>query len=329
MLKYSFPKKAYLNYPIVAQAGLIVLLLIVLLGGALFTTDNTDTPNPVSTEQDSAPVKIDNLPVAESLPSFADISLNAEAVAVYEVRSEKFLYRENTEKILPIASITKLMTTLIVHETLEDGVTIEVPKEAVEQYGNSGMRTGELISKENLSAYALLSSSNDAAYALAYSVGERLIPGEGVSAFIDAMNVKAEELGLTNTKFQNPTGLDISAVEVGAVSSASDVSKLLAYIYSNYPDLLEPTRQEVMYIYNEEGEYHLGENTNILLNKINNIKGGKTGYTDLAGGNLTVIFDSGFNSPVVITALGSTYQGRFTDIEQLYLATLHKIMQND
>ncbi len=72
-----------------------------------------------------------------------------------------------------------------------------------------------------------------------------------------------------------------------------------------------------MRIYNTDGEYHDAINTNDIVSRIPNLIGSKTGYTDLAGGNLTVAFDAGFDRPIIITVLGSSREERFTDVLKL------------
>ena len=135
------------------------------------------------------------------------------------------------------------------------------------------------------------------------------------------MNIKAEELGLRTLSFKNPTGLDVSITEPGAIGSAKDVSLLMEHILKEYPELLEATTRGGARIYNSQGEYHDVENTNEVLYAIPNLIGSKTGYTDLAGGNLTIAFDAGMNRPIIITVLGSTREERFSDALRLVRAT--------
>ncbi len=131
------------------------------------------------------------------------------------------------------------------------------------------------------------------------------------------MNIRAAELGLPHLHFLNPTGLDISVTEAGAVGTAREISFLMEYIVSNYPEILAPTTIESARVYNADGAYHDAENTNPIISKIPNLLGSKTGYTDLAGGNLTIAFDAGYNRPIIVTVLGATYDGRFTDVQKL------------
>ncbi len=151
---------------------------------------------------------------------------------------------------------------------------------------------------------ALVQSSNQAAGALASMNGD----------FIDLMNRKAKEIGMNQTYFLNETGLDISVKLSGAYGSAYDIVRLVAYALKTNPDFFSAT----------VSDFNL--NTNPYASTTTMLIGSKTGLTDLAGGNLAIIFDAGFNHPVVSVVLGSTETGRFTDTQKLIEAT-YKFLQ--
>jgi len=176
-------------------------------------------------------------------------------------------------------------------------------------------------------SWLLVSSSNDAAYALAASVGTLLGDKDPASQFIRGMNIRAEELGLNTLNFRNTTGLDLSSTVPGATGSVRDVSFLMEYIITNYPEIVAPTQLSSILVYNNAGAYHLANNTNDIVLDIPNLIGSKTGYTELAGGNLTIAFDAGLNRPIIITVLGSTIEDRFTDVMTLVLATQNSLVQ--
>ena len=99
----------------------------------------------------------------------------------------------------------------------------------------------------------------------------------------------------------------------------------MEYILINYPEILEPTRKSAARVYNSNGDYHDMENTNEIIYAIPNLLGSKTGYTDLAGGNLTIAFDAGLDRPIVVTVLGSTRDERFSDVLRLVTAVKENI----
>jgi D-alanyl-D-alanine carboxypeptidase len=180
------------------------------------------------------------------------------------------------------------------------------------------LREGDTLTTQALVDYSMLSSSNDAAHALAAAVGAILEPDSNpIQTFVTSMNIKAEELNLPTLTFYNATGLDVSATEPGAVGSARDVSFLMEYILMNYPSILEPSTFTSTRVYDAKGAFHQAENTNPIVAQIPNLLGSNTGYTDLAGGNLTIAFDAGYNRPIIVTVLGSSHDERFTDVIKL------------
>lgn len=317
------------DYPVFRQAVLSALFLVPLALG-IWLVSGSEKEEQVARSGEA--ITIEPLPEPSKLTplEISPDDIQAEAAVVYDLKTGTALFTKNENEIHSLASITKLMTALLVAELLDhNSAVITVTEEAVRQYGNSGLRVGERVTAENLNQYALLSSSNDAAYALAHSIGEELFDGEGSQAFVDAMNVRATELGLTETVFQNPTGLDVSTVESGALGTAEDVSKLMSFLVLEHSELLAPTKNIEQPIYNQDGEFHRAANTNPLVQNIPNLIGSKTGYTDLAGGNLVVALDVGFNRPIVVTVLNSSWTGRFQDVEFLIDSTIRHLQSND
>lgn len=307
------------RYPVFAQLSVLVLLLAIIFG-------ITYIPQLLSKTDAGAPLPVPSAPlvIAEdtinTIPALEDIKVTATSAYVYDVRAKRALYNKNADDVLPLASITKLMTALVAHELIDADKTVTIQKTAVLQSGSSGLAEGEQFTSQALADYAMLASSNDAAYALAAAVGALIDETNPSQTFVRAMNIRAEELELPNLKFYNPTGLDLSLTEAGAFGTAREISFLMEYILTNYPSILEPSTFTSTRVYNANGAYHDAENTNPIITTIPNLLGSKTGYTDLAGGNLTIAFDAGYNRPIIITVLGSSYDGRFTDVQTLVAA---------
>ena len=144
------------------------------------------------------------------------------------------------------------------------------------------------------------------------------------------MNQESQSSNLTTLKFYNETGLDIEenitsdnkSVTAGAYGSAKDTALLMALLWKTYPLQLEITARKDARIVSQDGVAHVLPNTNEALGHFSGMIASKTGYTDLAGGNLAIIFDVGIGHPVIAVVLGSTYKGRFEDMEKLTDATL-------
>ncbi len=300
-----------------------VLGVMFTLGGAMMYLSNDGLKEPDN--QVATPAVIATDAKNDEAMTLSELQLVAESAFAIDVDSGRVFYEKKADQKRPLASITKLMTALVAKEIIEEGELVPITAAAVDQAGESGLSVGERFSYQKLSDLVLLSSSNDGAYALGAAAGMALNPSSPEDAFVKAMNVRARELGLDATTFRNPTGLDISEDEAGAYGSAEDVAKLMSYILLNYPELLEETSKPLSTIQSQSGESHEANNTNLVIEEITQVIGSKTGYTTLAGGNLAVAFDAGLNRPVVAVVLGSSYQGRFSDMVKLVEAIKHEI----
>lgn len=308
------------RFPVRTQLLFIAVLLVSIFAGLIIpqtksllssTGEYVETTEEIATVDTSkAPVKLEN------------VRIYGEAALVLDLTTGNVLYEKNADKSLPLASITKLMTALVAYEVLSDDTNVTISEEAAKQQSGGSLKAGEVFNVRDLADFALISSYNSAAYTLATAVGERLGDGDPEEQFVAAMNIRAEELSLPTLKYKNPTGLDVSATESGAEGSARDVSRLLAYIHKNHPDLLIPSITPYTRLYNQAGDFHEAHNTNNIIAEVPNLLGSKTGFTDLAGGNLTIVFDAGYNRPIVVTVLGSTRSERFSDVSTLVEATL-------
>jgi len=310
------------------RKGISILPHLLILGAILFGLFATIIiPKTFSALESTTEVAVplavasDPMVLPASVSDFDQVSLRAKTAYVWDIAKQKSLFEKESDLPVPIASITKLMTALVSYELIPDETPLTINTTAARQQSGGTLKSGEVFVAKELANFALISSYNSAAYTLAASVGQLLGPADPTAQFVTAMNIKADELNLKSMRFYNPTGLDQSATEAGAYASAKDVSRLVEYILINYPEILDPTVKLNTRIYNARGEYHEADNTNNIITDIPNLLGSKTGYTDLAGGNLTVVFDAGFNHPVVITVLGSTYEERFADVKRLIQAT--------
>lgn len=309
-------QKPIRRFPVVAQLIMLLMLLAGIFSTGLVTRYFANVPT-TSLDNTSSEPLVAALETTALIAPLQNIKIEGKAAYVYDVKAKKALYTKGSDTVLPLASITKLMTALVAYELVDANKSITVPKEALNQSGSSGLLEGEEISLQSLSDYALLASSNDAAFAMANAVGSVINKNKPNQTFVNAMNIRAEELDLPNLTFYNPTGLDESPSEAGALGTAREVTFLMEYILNNYPNILEPSTFTSTRVYNEAGSYHSAENTNPIVTSIPNLLGSKTGYTDLAGGNLTIAFDAGFNRPIIVTVLGSSFDGRFSDVKKL------------
>lgn len=242
--------------------------------------------------------------------AFSDPNILAKAAVVYDVKERRFIYQKNDTAQLPIASLTKLATAFVAANESPLDQTISVDPKALTEEGDSGLFANEKWNLGALINLTLVSSSNDGAAAIARALSTS-------TPFVDTMNKTVQALGLSQTYFLNPTGLDVSSTTSGGYSSAHDVSLLLYQILQKYPSLLEETNHNTISVTSGSGFVHTAKNTNQSVDEEPSIIASKTGLTDLAGGNLAVAFDAGPDRPMIAVVLGSTETGRFADIHAL------------
>lgn len=209
-----------------------------------------------------------------SLASSPDnLPLSADAYVVCDLDLEENILEKNENQILPIASITKLMTALVARDMLTADRQIEMTRRAWETYGNTAhMRIGDKLPLSVALYPLLLTSSNDVAEAIAETAGRE--------RFVAKMNQLAKELGMTHTNFADPSGLSPENI-----STPVDLIKLINYVYKKEPDLLTITNLK---------SYRYGRFTWSNLNRVSLMKyyqGGKNGYTDEAKRTLVSLFE--------------------------------------
>lgn len=259
-------------------------------------------------------------------------ALAAEAAFVYDVASDTVLYAKNPDKRLPLASVTKVMAALVAKELAPEQSTVTVSREAVRTTGDSGLFLGERWLLKDLLDFTLVSSANDGATAMALALGalgsSTANDEEIINDFVAQMNRKAAELGMKDTYYFNDTGLDESEVKGGAYGSARDQAMLFAHILRERPFLLSATGEPSITAVSLDGIVHVASNTSSIVGEIPGIIASKTGYTDLAGGNLVVAFDPEIGRPIVVAVLGSTLEGRFEDVLELINASLESVQNS-
>lgn len=259
---------------------------------------------------------------------FDALNLEARAVIVWDINAQKSLYEYNSEAQLPLASLAKLMTVLVASELLSDEYVLTITEESLKKEGDSGLLAHEKWKLSDMLDFILVASSNDGANVVAGVAGAARMQtlhdlGDlPEAAFVRAMNVKSAEINLSQTYFVNETGLDPSASISGGYGSARDITLLMEYILREHPTLVSATVYETLEITSLSNFTHTATNTNKIIGNIPGLIASKTGFTDLAGGNLIVAYNAGLNRPLIAVVLSSTQEGRFSDMVQLVEASL-------
>ena len=245
------------------------------------------------------------LPAAAAAPQ---LDLNCRAAILIEQGSGRVLYEKNADERVPIASITKLMTALVVldgNQRLNE--TLTVTMDDVDRLKGTGSRlaVGSRLSRADMLQIALMSSENRAASALG-----RHYPG-GRKAFIEAMNAKARMLGMWSTHFADSTGLNPRNV-----STAHDLAKLAAAA-STYPLIRQYTASEQRLVRNGKRQLHYLNSNRLVREGSWPILVSKTGYIREAGRCL-VMGTRVNNEPVVMVLLhANTTDERVADAKKI------------
>ncbi len=233
------------------------------------------------------------------------IGAGGAAVVLIDKNGKKFLFDKNAGMSLPIASITKLMTVLVATEEYSSDHRLVISEDAFmrDLYRPNNLYPGETYKVEDLIYASLIESSNTAAHALAE--GRTIFDYDRSDApFISKMNRKAEELGMVDTRFSNPSGLDPAPGVAINRSSPRDLVTLVEHLLE-IPMIWEALSTERFSLRTADGSFKYDmTNTNHLLGEIDNLVGGKTGTTARAGGNLLAVFERG-DDIVITVILGS------------------------
>lgn len=206
------------------------------------------------------------------LPIKAYASVNATSVIVMDMDSNNIIYEKNIHSVRSVASISKIMTAIVAIENKNVTDIVKIGDEIKAAYGSGiYIQIDEEMSLESLLYGLMLRSGNDAALAIANYVGG------SVDNFVDMMNQKAQEIGMENTIFNNPHGLDEKG---GNLSTAYDMAVLTSYAMKNeeYKKIVSTKK----YSLKTNKNYYSWINKNKLLHAYPYITGGKTGFTDIA-----------------------------------------------
>ena len=210
----------------------------------------------------------------------ANLEVEAKSAALMDVATGTVLYEQNSHEALAPASVTKVMTMLLIMDAIDSGKigwgdSVTASEAAAAKGGSQVfLKVGETMTVEEMVKSIAVSSANDCACAMA----EHLAGSE--SAFVEAMNARAKELGMEDTHFVNCTGLDDGEDAANHRTSAYDIALMSRELMKNHPDITKFTTIWMDTIRN--GEFGLS-NTNKMVRFYNGCTGLKTGFTQGAG----------------------------------------------
>ena len=229
------------------------------------------------------------------------------------------MYFKNINATIAPASLTKLMTSLILIENynLSDYIEISLPSDYIYEGKVAYLKSGQKMTVESLLEFILIYSANDACFAVVQ------LFNENTDDFLALMNKRAKQLGMNNTNFKNPDGLD----QDGHYTTLSDLLILSKEVIDNYELLSIIMRKS--FISNIEGEDKVYLNTNKLIER--NFYGLKTGWTNEAG--LTFIGLNQSNDRNILTIVNRSFvnekkDNHFVDTQKLYSASIDTFINN-
>lgn len=294
-----------------------ILIIVPFLVWGIFFYDN----EPEEVVEETPPV-IDYPQIVEG----ENDNFAPEATAVfslyYDDKNEKVLFQKNSKEILPIASISKLMTALIVFDNydLEEKLLVS-EYDVVSRTEFRDFRAWSETKIKDILYQMIIESNNSGAFALSLISNRFLkIDGDSVSGFVDEMNRKAKEIGLENTHFINSSGLDVK--DEYNSSTAEEIAFLAKYIIENDAEIFEISKMTSYRIFSpDKTAYYDVLSTNIFLTENKKewtemIYGGKTGFTRAADGCLLLILSVPEKNGYIINIVLGT-EDRFLEMEKL------------
>ncbi|HEX2729354.1 MAG TPA: D-alanyl-D-alanine carboxypeptidase family protein [Rubrobacteraceae bacterium] len=273
---------------------LMFVLAFALALAPLLTASVTGTPAQETTDETTAsPEAVAEPEQGETVAKPPAPDVAARSWALVDLRSGEYLAGESASKKLPMASTTKIMVALVALEEADLDEKVVVSEKAASFarpiYSNVGLLAGDELSVRDLLKATLISSGDDAVYALAEHLG-----GGDAQRFIEEMNREAKEMGLKETHFENPSGLDAR----GHHSSARDLATMTRSAMK-YPLFREMVGTSYAAIYTQDREIPL-TNTNDLLATYPPTTGVKTGTTPAAGSSLVASAAAGNEAYVAV-----------------------------
>ena len=242
-----------------------------------------------------------------------ELVTDGKAAILIEAQTGEILYEKNPHEQLPPASMTKMMSMYLIleainNESMQWDEVIRVSENAA-SYGGSQifLKPGEEMTVRDLFKSIAIASANDSVTALA----ERVAGSE--EAFVEKMNEKAQELGMKNTVFKNPTGLTTE----GHLTTPYDMSIIARHLLSDYPEITEFSSLYEDYIRQDTESPFWLVNTNKLLKYVDGVDGLKTGFTQEAGYCLTATANRNDMRVIAVVMGGSKSDIRNQEVTRL------------
>jgi D-alanyl-D-alanine carboxypeptidase (penicillin-binding protein 5/6) len=287
---------------------IIIIICVVSLIGFFFVLGVGRRLNGGTGQSIFSNVETENKQISENVKKYqpqrsintseTGLDISATSAILIDENTNEILYQKDPNLSLPPASITKIATLSVALENIGKDDLITVSQKAADEVSNKiAMKAGEKMHLNDLLYGLMMISANDAAYAIAEAA-----PG-GFGGFMNMMNEKVRILGLTNTTFKNPSGLD----EDGHLASAFDIATLTRYALLEHPEVITYAGEKNDYsVYpSDHNESHWWSHISGMLYRYPGMIAAKTGYTDIAKSTFIGIAERN-GRKLVVVFLGAT-----------------------
>lgn len=290
------------------EAGFALLLASAILGVFLII------PHKAPKKADADPIVVATTTAPDAYDS---VQVDAKAAIVYDVATGKTLYAKNADAQLPLASLTKLLTVYAALTELPPSARVTITPDAARLEAPHAFAAGQEFTLTDLARLTLTASLNDGAASIASATA-----AQGNRTQTEALAAAASSLNLSQTYAVNGSGLDVSSAVSGGYGSAFDLARLAGALVAKAPEIADATTKSTVEGKSIAGTSFTVKNTDPVVKSLPRLLLSKTGFTDLAGGNLAIVFDAGIAHPIAVVVLGSSKDARFTDASALVAATL-------
>ena len=255
--------------------------------------------------------------IEKELTTQVNLEIESPSAILLEAKTGTVIYEKNADEARRPASVTKVMTLLLIYESLDSGKmrkedVVTISEHAASMGGSQCyFEPGEQQTVEDMIKCIVVASGNDAAVAM----GEHLAGSE--AGFVEQMNQKAAQLGMTNTHFENACGLEAE----GHLTSARDIAIMSRELTLKHPDIFNYSSiwMDTIIHKTARGESEFGlANTNKLLKQYNGMTGLKTGYTSVAGYSICATASRNGVDLIAVVMGAPTKEIRNGDVTKLF-----------
>ena len=252
------------------------------------------------------------------------VDIEAQSAYVFNIDRNEILFENNSDFLLPIASIAKLFVAPSIFDLVESEDETAVNKIEYNINSSNTLNVGERWNTLDLLNYSLIVSSNVGIDSVVNTISTKQ-----QRSFKDIIEGFLKENYLNQTFLLNTTGLDVNSYREGGKSTARNIADLAVLVLEKYPNIAKTTSSKKATFVNKAGKEYLAKNTNSEIIDGYEILLSKTGFTDLAGGNLVVVANTDYGRIVIVVLNSKNKNTRQSDVKRLLDALVEFYKKNE